>query len=298
MSLLRFSLRELEVFCAIARHEHVGRAAEEVALSQSAASQALAQLEKGLGQPLFDRHGRSLTLNENGRLLLPQARALLGSAEELQALLAGGALSLHLGASTTIANYLLPVELARFRTAHPGARVRLKVGNTADVVAAVAAMDVDFGLIEGACHHPDLLVHNWQRDELVVIAPPGHPFACRRPARAELASAPWLLREAGSGTREEVERSLLASIGELNVDIELGDSEAIWRAVAAGLGLSCLSRSIVAAPLASGQLVEIATGLAPLERWLRVVRHRARPVTRGMQSFLAACTVSVGGPHA
>jgi len=287
--MLRFSLRELEVFCAIARHEHVGRAAEEVALSQSAASQALAQLERGLGESLFDRHGRSLTLNENGRLLLPQARALLASAEELQTLLSGGALSLHLGASTTIANYLLPTELARFRQAHPGARVRLKVGNTADVVEAVATMDVDFGLIEGACHHPDLLVHNWRLDELMVIAPPGHPFASRRPSRAELAAAPWLLREAGSGTREEVERSLLARIGELNVDIELGDSEAIWRSVAAGLGLSCLSRSIVTAPLASGQLVEVATGLAPLERWLRVVRHRSKPTMRGMQAFLAAC---------
>jgi len=287
--MLRFSLRELEVFCAIARHGHVGRAAEEVALSQSAASQALAQLERGLGESLFDRHGRSLTLNENGRLLLPQARALLASAEELQTLLSGGALSLHLGASTTIANYLLPTELARFRQAHPGARVRLKVGNTADVVEAVATMDVDFGLIEGACHHPDLLVHNWRLDELVVIAPPGPPFASRRPSRAELAAAPWLLREAGSGTREEVERSLLARIGELNVDIELGDSEAIWRSVAAGLGLSCLSRSIVTAPLASGQLVEVATGLAPLERWLRVVRNRSKPTMRGMQAFLAAC---------
>ncbi|MBZ0224382.1 MAG: LysR family transcriptional regulator, partial [Comamonas sp.] len=251
---------------------------------------ALAQLERGLGESLFDRHGRSLTLNENGRLLLPQARALLVSAEELQTLLSGGALSLHLGASTTIANYLLPTELARFRKAHPGARVRLKVGNTTDVVEAVAAMDVDFGLIEGTCHHPDLLVHNWRIDQLVVIAPPGHPFASRRPSHAELAAAPWLLREAGSGTREEVERSLLARIGELNVDIELGDSEAIWRAVAAGLGLSCLSRSIVAVPLAAGQLVEIAIGAAPMERWLRVVRHRSKPTMRGMQAFLAACT--------
>lgn len=291
MPLLRFSLRELEVFCAIARHEHVGRAADDVALSQSAASQALAQLEKGLGQSLFDRHGRSLSLNENGRLLLPRARALLASAEELQALLTGGALSLHLGASSTIANYLLPGELARFRAVHPGARVRLKVGNTSDVVEAVAAMDVDFGLIEGACHHPDLVLHDWRRDELVVIAPPGHLFASRSPTRAELAAAPWLLREVGSGTREEVERFLYAGIGELHVDLELGDSEAIWRAVAAGLGLSCLSRSIVAAPLQAGQLVEVTTGLAPMERWLRIVRHRARPTMRGMSAFLAVCAM-------
>ena len=136
---LRFSLRELEVFCAVARHDNVGRAADAVSLTQSAASQALARLEQALGQRLFDRHGRRLGLNENGRLLLPRAQALLGEAEECQALLTGGALSLRLGASTTIASYLMPAELARFRRAYPGAAVRRTVGNTARVAAAALA---------------------------------------------------------------------------------------------------------------------------------------------------------------
>ena len=285
---LKFSLRELEVFCAVARHDHVGLAAEAVALTQSAASQALARLEQGLGQTLFDRHGRRLVLNENGRLLLPRAQALLDGAEELQALLDGGALSLRLGASTTIAGYLLPAELARFRAAQPSARVQLMVGNTAQVASAVATMEVDFGLIEGACHEPELLVSAWRDDELVVIAPPGHALARRRPTRAQLAAAPWLLRESGSGTREEVERWLLEHVGEVQVDMELGDSAPILRAVAAGLGLSCLPASVVADALAAGAVAAVRTGLPPLTRQLRLVRHRERPVTRGMRAFLGS----------
>lgn len=284
---LRFSLRELQVFCAIARHDNVGRAAEQVALTQSAASQSLARLEQGLGQPLFDRQGRRLVLNESGRLLLPRAQALLDDAEALQAALGGDALSLHLAASTTIANHLLPAELARFRAAHPGAQVQLTVGNTAQVTAAVAAMEVDFGLIEGACHHSELRVSTWRADALVVIAPPGHAFTRGRPTRAQLAAAPWLVREPGSGTREEVERWLLDHVGELNIDMELGDAGAILRAVAAGLGVSCLSASVVAEALAAGTVAQVHTGLPPLVRQLRVVRHRGRPATRGMRAFLA-----------
>jgi len=284
---LRFSLRALEVFCAVARHDNVHRSAGDVALTQSAASQALARLEQALGQPLFDRRGRRLVLNEAGRLLLPHARALLDDAEQLQGLLAGDALSLRLGASTTIANYLLPARLAAFRAAHPGARVQLTVGNTGDVAVAVAAMEVDFGLIEGACHHPDLRVARWRPDEMVLIAPPGHPAARRRATPAQLAGMRWLLREPGSGTREEVERWLLAHVGEVRADMELGDSEAIKRAVAAGLGVSCLSRAVVADALASGTVVEMRTGLPAPVRLLSVVRHRERRPTRGMRAFLA-----------
>ncbi|MEZ5643487.1 MAG: LysR family transcriptional regulator [Burkholderiaceae bacterium] len=284
---LRYSLRELEVFVAIARQGSVSRAAEAVALTQSAASQALAKLERALGQPLFDRCGRRLVLNENGRLLWPRAQALLDAAAQVQDLLADGGLSMRLGASTTIANYLLPPRLAAFRTAYPAACVQLTVGNTGEVVAAVAAMELDFGLIEGACHHPDLAVSDWQQDELVIIAPPGHALTRGRATRAALAGAAWLLREPGSGTREEVERWLHTHVGPVRMDMELGNSEAIRRAVAAGLGVSCLSRNVVAEALAAGSVAEVRTGLPSLSRPLRLVRHRERAPTRGMQAFLA-----------
>ena len=288
---LRYSLRELEVFVAIARQGSVSRAAEAVALTQSAASQALAKLERALGQPLFDRCGRRLVLNENGRVLWPRAQALLDAAAQVQDLLADGGLSMRLGASTTIANYLLPPRLAAFRTAYPAACVQLTVGNTGEVVAAVAAMELDFGLIEGACHHPDLAVSDWQQDELVIIAPPGHALTRGRATRAALAGAAWLLREPGSGTREEVERWLHTHVGPVRMDMELGNSEAIRRAVAAGLGVSCLSRNVVAEALAAGSVAEVRTGLPSLSRPLRLVRHRERAPTRGMQAFLALAPV-------
>ena len=231
---LKLSLRELEVFAAVAACESVTRAAAEVALSQSAASQALAQLEQALGVPLFDRIGRGLQLNEHGRTLLPRARALLDEAAALQDLFGEAALSLRLGASTTIANYLLPQRLAALRQRWPQCRVSLQVANTRDIVAAVAALQADFGLIEGPCHHPALHSLPWQQDELLVFAAANHPLAGRQVGLAELAAAPWLLRETGSGTREEVERVLLPHLGSLNVEMELGDSEAIKRAVAAG----------------------------------------------------------------
>ena len=230
---LRLTLRELELFCAIAKHGSVRRAAEAVALTQSATSQALARLEQALDAPLFDRRGRRLVLNEAGRLLLPRAQRLLDDAQALQGLLAGAPVSIHLGASTTIANYLLPQLLAE-----------------------------------------------------LPIAPPGHALAQGRVRRQQLAAAGWLLREPGSGTRDEVERWLLLHVGEVRADMELGDNEAIKRAVAAGVGISCLPRLVVADLLASGALAEIDTGLPPLVRPLSLVRHAQRPLSPSIHAFL------------
>jgi DNA-binding transcriptional LysR family regulator len=269
---LRLTLRELEVFVAIAEQHSVTRAARAVALSQSAASQALAQLESAVGVSLFDRVGRG--------------RALLDDAQALQDALLGGALSLRLGASTTIANYLLPQRLAALRRQQPDCRLSLHVANTRDIVAAVLACSVDFGLVEGPCQHPELEVIPWLDDELTLIAAPDHPLAHRPLSAAELADAPWLLREPGSGTREAVERALLPSLGRLRVEMELGDSEAIKRAVAAGLGVSCLSRRVAAELLTSGALVELRADLPVLTRTLWRIHRRDRPPGAGLLGVL------------
>ncbi|AVG14767.1 MULTISPECIES: LysR family transcriptional regulator [Chromobacteriaceae] len=282
---LRISLRELEVFVAVAELDTVTRAAERVALTQSAASQALDKLEQGLGAKLFDRVGRRLLINEHGRLLLPRARALLDAAGDVQGLFDGGGLALRIGASTTIANYLLPPLLAAFRRDWPQARLELEVANTRDIVEAVAAFRVDFGLIEGPCHHPELLASPWRQDELLVFAAVSHPLAGRKVAAAELAEAEWILREAGSGTREEVERVLLPHLMRLSISMELGHSEAIKHAVAAGLGVSCLSRHVVADLLAAGSVVEVDADLPRLTRTLYRVQHRDKAIGRGMAAF-------------
>jgi DNA-binding transcriptional LysR family regulator len=282
---LRLSLRELEVFVAVCEELTVTRAAERLAMTQSAASQSLASLETALDTVLFDRVGRRLVANEHGRLLLPRARAILDLGQEAQTLFSGSAAHLRLGASTTIANYLLPQQIARFRAAHPAGRLELTVGNTQEIVAAVAAFRVDVGFIEGPCHHPELQVQPWRDDELVVVVGAQHPFAHHMPPLDALARAEWIVRETGSGTRQEVERLLLPKLGAFAVAMELGDSEAIKHAVAAGLGVSCLPLRVVAGELARGELAVLA--LPTLTRSLYRVMHRDKVLTRGMSQFLA-----------
>lgn len=283
---LRLSLRELEVFVAVAEQGTVTAAADSVALTQSAASQALAALETGLTARLFDRVGRRLVLNEYGRLLLPRARAMLDAAQDMQRLFdSHAALHVRVGASSTIANYLLPVQIARFQQQHPQARVEMMVANTADIIEAVAGFKVDMGFIEGPCHHPDIVVEPWQEDTLVVFTAATHPLAQGAVSLSQLAQALWVLRERGSGTREEVEHLLLPHVGGFAQVMEMGHSEAIKRAVAAGLGVSCLSLHVVQELLDSGQIVAVPAPLPLLQRTLYRIHHKNKSQTRGMLAF-------------
>jgi DNA-binding transcriptional LysR family regulator len=290
---LRLSLRQLEVFAAIAHTGSTRVAAGRVARSQSAASAALAELESALGEQLFDRVGRRLVLNENGRALLPGAVALLGQAAELQSLFSGEhAAPLRVAASLTIGEYLLPGLMAQWKLAHPHSAVHLAIGNTSEVIAAVAALEADVGFIEGPQTHADLRVRRWVSDELVVVAAPGHPLAAAKAARAsarQLADASWILREHGSGTRQASDRWLIEHLGSLNIGFELGSTEAIKQVVAAGTGLGCLSRHAVAQALADGHLVALRTRLPAARRRLATVVHRDKQLGVTTHDFLRHC---------
>jgi DNA-binding transcriptional LysR family regulator len=296
---LRLNLRQLEVFAATARGGSTRAAADHVARSQSAASAALTELEHTLGVPLFDRVGRRLVLNENGRVLLPLAASLLDQAAELEHLFTGAhEAPLRVAASLTIGEYLLPDVLARWRAAHPGSPVQMMIANTSDVIAAVAAFDVDVGFIEGPQTHPNLVVRPWLTDELVIVAAPAHPLAERTATARQLREAAWALREPGSGTREAADRWLLEQVGPLQVAFELGSAEAIKRVVAAGAALSCLSREAVARDLAQGTLVELTTRLPRATRRLAIVLHRDKHLGRGTEAFIRHCEAVAPTPRA
>lgn len=160
---MRITLRQLQIFLAVAQSGSTTAAAGLVALSQSAASAALNELESLLGVQLFDRVGKRLVLNDSGRQLLPQARHMLDAAQTIERQFSDPAAGsdLHLGASTTIGSYLLPAMIAAYRRSHAGARVRALVANTADIVEAVVNFEVDAGLIEGPCHADDVQVEPW-----------------------------------------------------------------------------------------------------------------------------------------
>jgi DNA-binding transcriptional LysR family regulator len=287
---LRLTLRQLEVFAALAHTGSTRAAADRVARSQSAASTALAALETALGAPLFDRTGRRLVVNESGRALLPLTISLLEQAAELQSLFTRHPPApLRMASSFTIGEYLLPALIARWKQADPQASARLVIGNTREVIDAVVRFDVDIGFIEGRQRHPDVVTRRWLADELVIFAAPQHALAGRKASLTELSAASWILREPGSGTREASERWLLERLHPLRIELELGSSEAVKRVVAAGVGLGCLSRRAVAEALAEGTLIEVQTRLPRAERALSIVVHRERRPGRTAEAFIASC---------
>jgi len=287
---LRLSLRQLEVFVATARQGSTRAAADQIARSQSAASAALAELENVLGVLLFDRVGRRLVLNENGRALLPKAASLLDRAAQAEHLFsAEHDAPLRIAASLSIGEYLLPELLARWKRSHPASPVKLAIGNTSEVIAAVAAFDVDVGFIEGTQTHPALIERPWLSDELIVVAAPGHALAGRVAGVHQLREVGWALREPGSGTREAAERWLAEHVGALKVEFELGSAEAIKRLVAAGGAVACLPREVVAHELEQGSLVEVATTLPRATRGLAIVLHRDKHLGRGTEDLLRQC---------
>jgi DNA-binding transcriptional LysR family regulator len=289
-SRLRLTLRQIEVFVATAHGGSTRAAADRVARSQSAASTALADLEAVLDTQLFDRVGRRLELNENGRAFLPRAQALLEAAESAQALFtAEHAAPLRLAASFTIGEYLLPELIASWTQAHPNCRVQLRIANTREVIDAVTTFSADVGFIEGPQSHPEVLVRPWLMDEMVVVAAPGHALANGTATRRQLADATWVLRESGSGTRQVTDAWLVENLQQVNVGFELGSSEAIKQLVAAGAGLGCLSHHAVAQALTDGRLVRLKTRLPPARRRLATVVHRGKQLGATTAGFLRHC---------
>jgi DNA-binding transcriptional LysR family regulator len=282
---IRFTLRQLSVFVAVARLGSTRGAGEALAMSQSAASAALGELEAAVNELLFDRHGRKLMLNDAGRALLSRAAPLVESAESLSRTFESSTLSLRIAASSTIGNYVLPAILVRFLAEHPTAKLDVSIQNTQGVLDAVSGFNADIGLMEGSSHDPDVVVQPWMDDEMVVVAAPHSPVVRCARRRNDLASADWIVREPGSGTREFVEQQIGHTLGALNIAFELGDSEAIRRTLIAGYGISCLSRHVVAEDLEAGRLVEINDKLPPLRRPLMILTHRNKAASRGLAAF-------------
>lgn len=297
MSTLRLTLRQLQIFREVAESGSTASAAAAISLSQSATSAALNELERTLELQLFDRIGKRLQLNDNGRALLPQALALLDGAGWIERWALDREFhigTLRIGASTTVGNYLLPAVLAGFREKLPEAvrqnwHVQVAIANTAVVTSRVAAFELDLGLIEGPCHESELTVQPWREDELVVVTAANDPIIprTRHPITLEaLAKATWLLREEGSGTREIINQLLIPYLHHLRPGIEFGNPEAIKRAAASGLGITCLSRFVVEDLLKSGVLVAPRTELPPLKRRFYLVMHQQKKRTRGLEMLI------------
>lgn len=293
---MKFTLRQLEVFLAAAHYENLSKAADSLAMSQSAASSSLKDFEQQFDIQLFDRIGKRLQINELGRLARPQAEALLAQAQELEVLLrqhkAVG--NLNVGATLTIGNYLCVEIMAEYMAQQPSAKVSLAVANTAEIVRKVEQFELDIGLIEGELQHPDLDVIPWCEDELVVFCHPNHPLANKQQLDDEqLLSADWIVREQGSGTRQGFDRAMFGLLPELNLLLELQHTEAIKRAVEANLGIGCLSKIALAEPFARGSLVPLAIPHRDWRRHFYFILHKQKYKTMGINQWMDLCKTTV-----
>lgn len=286
------TLEQLRIFVAVAEREHVTRAAEALHLTQSAVSAAVAALEGQYGVALFDRVGRRIELNEEGRIFLGEAQAVLARAaaaelalSELSGLKRG---TLTVQASQTIASYWLPARLVAFHKAYPSIELKLSVGNSAQVAKAVADGAAELGFVEGRIDDPVLEQSVVDCDRLAIVVAPDHPWASLSELNVEnLRQGEWILREAGSGTRSEFEAALDGhglSAADLNVVLELPSNEAVRMAVEAGAGATAISELVVEPALRAGTLKAVKFALP--ERLFHTMRHRERYRSRAGRAFL------------
>lgn len=290
--MLAMSDRRLQVFHTVAGVLNFTRAAEILHMTQPAVTHQIRQLEADFNTRLFDRVNNKISLTPAGEQVLEYSTRILSlyddMHESVKQLTGDRSGLLTLGASTTIAEYLLPELLGGFRREFPDVHVRLRVANTDAVVALVADSSIDLGIVEGEVQKQHLVVEDCQQDELVVVVPNGHALASQPSVSAhDLLNYPFVQREDGSGTRSVIARYLIdhgLSEDQLQQPFELGSTEAIKGAVQAGMGVSIVSKATVKKEIELGQLVTLPLN-PPLLRPFYFVRQRQQFRLRLMEEL-------------
>jgi LysR family transcriptional regulator, transcriptional activator of the cysJI operon len=237
------------------------RAAEELLLTQPAVTQQVKALEDELGVPLFDRSGGRITLTAGGKVLLPLADQMKEISDQAFAAVTEAfgepAGELAVGASQTIAQYLLPNFIAGFIKAHPRIRIVARSGNTKTMLDDLVAHQIQVALIEGPDQRKDLNIEPFFQDHMVLVVPTSHGWADQEIDIEALKEQPLLMREFGSGSRRVVEKAIVAAglrKKDLRIQMELDSTEGLLSAVEAGLGVTFVSRWAVRNQLSLGTL--------------------------------------------
>jgi DNA-binding transcriptional LysR family regulator len=287
--------RQLAAFCTVVERKSFSRAAEQLGLTQPAVSQQIRSLEKRFGRQLLDRSGRRVETTEAGRRLYRRAQRLLALEQQLvddvvaetDGELAG---TVHIGASTGPGGGVVPLLLCEFQLRNPGVEVALSVFDTQRVVELVAERELELGVVGAARPHRSVVFEPLFRDEVVLVCAPGHRFAGNRLSLDQLRDEPLLVMQEGAGVRQVIEDELRhagARLRDFDVRLELGLQESVKSAVAAGYGVSFISRSAVEAELAAGTLTAAQVeGLEP-SREISLVRSSGRPLTHAAEAFVA-----------
>jgi len=285
--------RRLQVFHTVARLLSFTKAAETLHMTQPAVTFQVRQLEEYFNTRLFDRTHNRISLTDAGRRVYEYADRifdLYGEMENAVRELTGDVSGvLIIGASTTIAEYMLPALLGDFKSQFPDVNIRLKVSNTDGIVSMVENNAIDLGVVEAPVTNKNLVVEVCRMDKLVAIVPPRHELAKEQKINLkQLLPYPYICREEGSGTREVILEYIANTgyaVADLDITMELGSPEAIKGAVEAGMGISIISRATIAKELQLGTLVAIDLD-PPLERPFSFVHQKQKFRMRAMDGLL------------
>jgi len=286
-------LTKLQTFLHVAQRMSFSEAAIQLNLTQPTISHHIKALERGLGVELFDRSGRVLRLTEAGTLLLPRARKLVHDAFEIQQLMEsvedriGG--QLRIACSTTTGKYVLPQFAARFHEQHPGVNISVLRCTSPLVVPQLLREEADLGVVSYDACGDGMECQEFFNDHIILIVPANHPWASRPSIEAsELLETPLIIREPTSGTH----RALLAELGkhsitfdDMDICLEVGNSEAIVKAVEVGFGVSFVSRLAADWAIDKGTVVEVPVAGFNLHRKVYLIRSEVRESHRAVEAF-------------
>jgi DNA-binding transcriptional LysR family regulator len=287
--------RQLAAFCAVVERKSFSQAAERLGVTQPAVSLQIRSLEKRLGRKLLDRSGRRVEPTEAGLAFYRGAQRMLALEGQLiDELDAGeeGELggTLEVGASTGPGSTVVPVLLCEFQRENPSVAVSLSISDTQSVVDRVAERELELGVVGAARRHRGVVFEPFFRDEVVLACPPGHRFAGRSVSLEELRKEPLIVMQEGAGVRQVIEDELRRAgtrLRDLEPRLELGLQESVKSAVAAGHGVTFISRTAIEADLAAGTLETARVKGVEPSREISLVRSAGRSPTRAAKAFLA-----------
>jgi DNA-binding transcriptional LysR family regulator len=292
--------RSLKIFYEVATKLNMTEAAGNLFLSQPAVSQTIRDLETEYKVRFFDRIGKRLYLTLEGEHFYQYVRRILNLLDEcsqtLKEINGSNQGRLKIGASATIGTYILTGVIGKFRKLYPAVEVAISIENTRMIAGMILENKVDFALVEGLIDSEEIITEPFCEDELVFIVPPDHPWAqVDYPDRKMLAPEKLIMREQGSGTREIIESVLRSRGVDYQVGLELGNIEAIKKAVQAGLGISCLSERCIRQEVEDQRIKIIHFKDLRIMRRLKLIYHQDKYLSNLFWTFIDFCRREVVG---
>ena len=286
------TLRHLKIFITVADLGSMTAAAKALYIAQPTVSQSISELEDYYGIKLFDRLSKKLFITEKGSQLLSYARHITDLVNEMEYVMKNPDKSgtIKVGASLTIGTYLLPELVNEFIRQYPFWQVKAVTKNTQDIEQLIIRNEIDFAVVEGMVHTPDIIANPFMEDDLLLVCGRKHKlYGIKSISPGELSGLRFIVREKGSGTRELFENMMAMNEIKWQPDWECNGSDVLKSAAVSGIGVAVISKLLVKKELETGELSGIKIDNIDLKRKFSVIYHKNKFLTNGMKAFMDLC---------